>query len=83
MSYRVGLETKHREETPFFSRIVPRGLSVAEAQYTALHNATHFYSDQDPWVAAVKNKKVSKTAYVRIKRQENHILYKHDDYSFK
>ena len=35
-------------ETPFFSRIVPRGLSVAEVPYTALHNAAHLHSDHEP-----------------------------------
>ena len=29
-SYRDEIETQNREETPYSSRIVPRGLSVAE-----------------------------------------------------
>ena len=39
-------ETWKREEIPYSSRIVPRGLSVAGGPQTALHNATHLYSDQ-------------------------------------
>ena len=36
----------HIAEIPFFLRIVPRGLSIAEGPTTALHNAAHLYSDQ-------------------------------------
>ena len=39
-------QTRNREVSPFSSRIVPRGLSVAEGPWTALNNARHLYSDQ-------------------------------------
>ena len=42
----TSLETWKREEIPYSSRIVPWGLSVAGGPQTALHNATHLYSDQ-------------------------------------
>ena len=41
-SYRDEIETLNREEIPFSSQIVPRGLSVADYEW---HNATHLYSD--------------------------------------
>ena len=45
-SYRDEIETCNREEIPYSSRIVPRGLSVAEEPKTVLKNTVHLYSDQ-------------------------------------
>ena len=45
-SYRDEIETRNREEIPYSSRIVPRGLSVADGPEAILHNAAHLYSDQ-------------------------------------
>ena len=39
------IETWNWEEIPFSSRLVLRGLSVAEGPLTALYNAAHLYSD--------------------------------------
>ena len=45
-SYRNEIETRNREEIPYSSLIVPRGNSVADGPYTALHNDEHLYGDQ-------------------------------------
>ena len=41
------------EESPFYFRIVTRGLSYPEAQYAVFQNAKYLYSDHVP---AEKNK---------------------------
>ena len=40
-SYRDEIETRNRKEIPYSSRLVPRGLSVAERPQTVFHNAAH------------------------------------------
>ena len=45
-SYGEEIKIQNREEIPFSSRIVPKGLLVVEGPYTALHNIAHLYSDQ-------------------------------------
>ena len=40
------IETQNRVGIPYSSRIVPRGLSVAEGPETVPHNAAHLYSHQ-------------------------------------
>ena len=45
-SYHDEIEIRNREEIPFSSLIVPRGLSFAEGPYTALHNVAHLYRNQ-------------------------------------
>ena len=46
------MKTRNWEEIPFSLRIIPKGITVAEAPKIANHNATHVYSDQvDPMMA--------------------------------